>query len=152
MYFYDLDYDICGDEAIFFGNKPITVSSQPSNQETYRRDKDCDVQLSTATDRIFKIEILRFQLERKKSDDECNDFLEISSGDDRNSAEIVKLCGAKPKRSVRYTDMNKLKLRFKSNEKLQERGFKLRISTVEKPRSFSDYDSGMACCFYCLIS
>ena len=99
--------------------------------------------MSSTPGTIFKVEIDEFQLEkvdfrRRK----CNDFLTLKNGAEEER-DIAKLCGAKPKKTVWYTDDNQLYLRFSSDNQVHDRGFKLKVSSVEKPKSSVSFDSGM---------
>ena len=94
----------------------------PHSPNQYLPNQDCVITINSPRDQRIVFYFTRMDLERSR--DCLNDYLEISEGaDDGRTRVFGRYCGRSPPGTIR-TDTGVLKIRFKTNRRIEGNGFK----------------------------
>lgn len=125
------------------------VTIQSPGYDTIRRypkNKNCLMQLVSLPSNIFKIDFIDLNLKPKDySVNKCNDYLRIREGasSTMTTKELLTICGSESSKSTLFTSGNKVMLSFfTDNTEDYERGFKIRLTTMKKPKTEVSLESG----------
>ena len=139
-----LEYDICARSSLQFnGDRIKVVTPGYSTHARYPKNKRCIMQLSSVSDTIFKVDFTKLHLQSPDvTTKECSDYLLIRDGDDVSAKILAKYCGRDIPKATIFTTANKIYVEFKSDNQIEERGFKIYVSAIKKPTTEVTFSPG----------
>jgi len=145
-------HNICG-ESFFIPmdvNEHVTIMSPGYDTiRRYPKNKNCMMQLVSLPSNIFKIDFIDLNIKPKDySINKCNDYLRIREGasSTMTTKELLTICGSESSKSTLFTSGNKVMLSFfTDNTEDYERGFKIRLTTMKKPKTEVSLESANGC-------